>query len=340
MATMDDVKVSPEEIDALMATIQSTSDGRSRELGKDGAVHDVVSFDLVNARAGSQGRLPTLELINDRVAKALASRLSNRTSQQTDASAQATEALKFADCISSLASPGCLQVLELTGLRGTGILYFEPTLLFHMVDLLLGGKPTKLVDGVEILRKRGLTKVERRLFNYLAEALSEAVSESWESVTEFGIRPTRIETDTRQVALFEPGEMVVVSSFEVTIVGCTGTVHLVIPQASLRPIEKVLASGLLEEGADESGGWGAALTRLMREVTVECSAELGRTEMSLRELVELKVGDIVRLDRDPESTITVYVEGASKMHGVPTMRHGNIAVEIVQKVDYGTETES
>ena len=340
MTAMDDIKVTQEEIDALMATIQSTSEGRSREVGSDGLIHDVVSFDLVNARPGSQGRLPTLELLNDRVAKSLATRLSKRTSQQTTATSQATEALKFADCISSLANPGCLQVLELTGLRGTGILYFEPTLLFHLVDLLLGGKPTKLVEGDEILRKRGLTKVERRLFDYLAEALSEAVSESWASVAEFGVKPVRIETDTRQVALFEPGEMVVVSSYEVSISGCTGAIHLVVPQASFRPIEKILASGLLEEGGEEGDGWGANLTKLMRDVTVACSAELGRSEMALRDLVNLKVGDIVRLDRDPESPITVYVEGAPKMLGVPTMRHGNIAIEVVQKVDHGTGMEN
>jgi len=340
MTTSDDIKVTPEEINALMATIQATSEGRTRELGGDGLLQDVVSFDLMNARAGSQGRLPTLELINDRVAAALGTKLSHRTSQQTAAKAQSTEALKFADCIGSLTNPGCLQVLDLIGLRGTGILYFEPTLLFHLVDLLLGGKPTKLVEGDEILRERGLTAVERRLFNYLVEALSEAVSESWEAVTEFGIRPTRIETDTRQVALFEPGEMVVVSSFEVTVLGCTGSIHLIIQQSSLRPVEKKLASGLLEEGADESDGWGAVLTRLMREVTVACSAELGRTEMTLRELLALQVGDVVRLDRDPQSPITVFVEGASKMLGVPTMRHGNIAVEIVRKVDDDVKTES
>ena len=229
---------------------------------------------------------------------------------------------------------------NLVGLRGTGILYFDPTLLFHMVDLLLGGKPTKLVEGADILRERGLTAVERRLFNYLVEALSEAVSDSWEAVTEFGFRATRIETDTRQVALFEPGEMVVVSSFEITVLGCTGAVHLIVPQASLRPVEKQLSSGLLEEGGDEGNGWGQIMTRLMRDVTVACSAELGRTQLTPRELLALNVGDVVRLDRDPESPITVFVEGASKMLGVPTMRHGNIAVEIVRKVDSAAKTES
>ena len=111
MSVSDDIKVTPEEISALMETIQATSEGRTREVDGDGQLQDVVSFDLMNARAGSQGRLPTLELINDRVAVALGKNLAHRTSQPTTATSQATEALKFADCISSLTNPGCIQVL-------------------------------------------------------------------------------------------------------------------------------------------------------------------------------------------------------------------------------------
>ena len=329
MSMSDDISVSAEEMDALMTEVKG---GPERELTGDGSALDVVRYDLVAARTVGGGQLPTLDLVNERFAGLMGDALGRTTGHQARVQSSPAIPVKFVECAANLPTPACLQVLELGGLRGTAIMCFDPTLLFHVMDLLLGGTPKEVVDAAPILKRRGLTGVERRLFAHLVRTIGAELTTAWDGVTPLTIRPLRAETDSKHIALFEPGEMVVDTVFEVETAGCKGKIHFIVPQASLKPIEKQLASGLLDSGDDGQVSWRRPLTKLMHGVKVQCTAELGRTVMSLRELLSMKEGDIVRLDREPHNPITFYVEGAPKLMGVPTVTHGNIALEVCSKV--------
>jgi flagellar motor switch protein FliM len=126
--------------------------------------------------------------------------------------------------------------------------------------------------------------------------------------------------------------MIVDMLFEIEIAGVKGDLHIMLPQAALRPVEKKLASGLLDTGTGATVSWREPLTKIMRDVTILCTAELGRTAITVRELMNLEVGDVLRLDRDPANPITIYLEGSAKLLGNPTLQHGNIAVEVVSIV--------
>lgn len=327
-----DVTVSTEEMSALMETIQEGA--KSRTLGLDGSGEstDVVRYDLVAARSVGRGQLPTLDLVNERFAGLMADAMRRASGSQASVSVTAAAPIKFVECLGNLPSLTCVQVVELVGLRGTGIITFDPSLLFHIIDMLLGGNPTAVVDASGILSRRGLTAVERRLFAHLVNTLGKALTKAWDGVAPLGIRPLRAETDPRHVAIFEHAEMVVDTVFDVEVAGCSGKVHIVLPHAALRPIEKKLASGLLDAGPEDASSWKAPLTGLLRDVTCVCTAELGRTTITVRELLSLATGDVIRLDRDPENPITVYVEGAPKLLGTPTLEHGNIAIEVDSKI--------
>ena len=328
-----DVSVSQDEMNALMETIREGSENRSREAGEGGGLRDVVRYDLVAARTVGGGQLPTLDLVNERLAGLLSETLMRLTGRSCSVVARAAQPVKCVECLGNLTSPACLQVLELGGLRGTGIMCFDPSLLFHILDLLLGGTPTEVADAAAILQRRGLTMVEKRLFAHVVRTLAGEVTQAWEGVAPLTIRPVRAETEPKHVALFEQAEMVVDAVFEVDVAGAKGELHLVLPQSALRPIEKKLASGLIDNGNDEMQGWADPLTGLLREVTVLTTAELGRTVVTLRDLLSLEVGKILRLDREPENPITVYVEGSPKLMGNPTLSHGNIAIEITSKLE-------
>jgi flagellar motor switch protein FliM len=208
----------------------------------------------------------------------------------------------------------------------------DPNLLLHVIDLLLGGSPAKVADANEIVSRRGLTAVERRLFTHLTEVLSGTVTHAWDGLHELSLRPVRTETDAKHVAVFEPGEVVVDARFQVETAGCKGEIRFVLQQSSLRPLEKKLATGLLDSGSDEEADWVRPIMRLLRDVRVLSTAELGRTTIMLRELLGLKEGDVIRLDREPDNPITVFVEGTPKFLGLPTLQHGNLAVEVVSEI--------
>ncbi len=329
----DDVTVSPEEMNALMETIQEGAKAR-REVGPDGA--ETVRYDLVAARAVG-GQLPTLDLVNERFATLLTATLRRITGELATVSVSTAAPLKFLECLGSLPVRTCVQVVELIGLRGTGIIVFDPSLLFLLIDHLLGGTPSEFVDADATVARRGLTAVEERLFAHLIKKLGADLTQSWDGVASLAIRPVRVETDPKHVAIFEHGELVVDAVFEVDIAEVQGQIHLILPHSALRPIEKKLASGLLASVDDGGSDWATPLRKLLSQVSCVCTAELGRTTIAVRDLLELKTGDVIRLDRDPENPITVYVEGVPKLLGTPTLEHGNIAIEVQTKISTSTD---
>lgn len=328
----DDVTVSPDEMNALMETIKETSDTRTRDVGPDGRVQDVVRYDLVASRTVGGGQLPTLDLVHERFAGLMSEMLRELTGKDATVTAIAATPVKFIECQANLPEVGGLQVIDLEGLRGTGILCFDASLLFQFVDLMLGGTPNGTVNAAEVLKKRGLTNVERRLFGHLTRQLGLAMTAAWAGVSHMAISPVRAEIEPKHVALFEHAEIVVDACFEIKAEGCEGMMHIILPQSALRPIEKKLASGLLDNGDEGAESWTDPLTEIMHEIPALTTAELGRCVMTLRELLSLQVGQVVRLDREPNNPITVFVEGTPKLMGNPTVWHGNIAVEITSRV--------
>ncbi len=339
VSTTDDINVSPEEMAALMDTIQDTSNTRTRE-HQDGEPMDVVGYDLMSARATGSHDMPILELLNDKFSQRLATALENLSGQIVEVKANHTESMQFVECMSSLfPSPVCAQVVELKGLEGHGVVTVSPTLLLQLFDYLLGGVPLEPPDADALLQERGMTTVEKRLFGHIVDTFSTELTKAWAGVADFGVKAQRVETDPKHLALFDGDETVMCTKYDTSFAGCEGTILFVIPRSSMRPIEKKLSGGLLDVGADDESGWREPLEALMGQVKVSTVAELGTTHMSLRELSQLEEGQILRLDRDPHTAVTVYVEGVAKLKGTPTVQHGNLAIEVTDVVPR-TQTKS
>ncbi len=337
MAAAFNENLSPEELDALMEQIRST--GRSRETDATGTTNrDVIKYDLVGAKTVGRGKLPTLDLVNDRLARSIADTLSQATGHPVSVRAAQAELVKFVEFRTALPSPTAIEVLELQGVRGTGFLTLDPTTMYHVFDMLLGGLPTAnpSVNGSDLLKRRGLTTVERRLLDRVARLVASEAATAWSALAPFGFQPLRIETEGRQVALFEDGEVMIDTVFSLEAAGCTGEMHLVFPLASVRHLEKKLTSGILDDSGEGAPSWLLPLTTVLRDVTVQVTVELGRSVISLRELMALQKGNIVRLDADPSTPLMVYVEGSPKLLGNPMVMHGNNSVEITSRAPADT----
>ena len=301
---------------------------------------DVVGYDLMAARAAGSHDMPILELLNDKFSLRLATALENLSGQPVVVKANPTESMQFVECMSSLfPTPVCAQVVELKGLEGYGVVTVSPTLLLQLFDYLLGGLPLEVPDADTIMQERGMTTVEKRLYGHIVDTFSEELSGAWANVADIGLKPQRVETDPKHLALFDGDETVMCTKFETSFAGCEGTILFVIPRSSMRPVEKKLSGGLLDAGGDDESGWREPLEALMGQVKVSTVAELGTASMSLRALSQLEVGQILRLDRDPQTAVTVYVEGVAKLQGTPTVQHGNLAIEVTDVVQR-TQTES
>ena len=170
--------------------------------------------------------------------------------------------------------------------------------------------------------------VERRLFGHVVDTVGTEWGKAWSTVVDVGLKSLRVETNPHHLALFESDEQVMITTYEVSFAGTEGTISFILPLTSLRPVQKQLASSVLDAGGEDDTSWREPLADALCNVKLACVAELGTAELTLRELSSLEEGQIVRLNRDPDTFITLYIEGVPKLEGKPAVQHGNLSIEV------------
>lgn len=287
----------------------------------------VLRYDLVGASYSQRHDYPGLDLLHETFTLELATALQRETKQEAVFLPQRPDILNFSEVYASLAAPCSVIVLEVSGLACTGLLVVEPTLMLHFIDLLMGG-PGGLVDAGELLTARTFTNTERHLIRRLVEFVHHGFRSAWQEICPLGLRMLRAEVDPRHAALFMPGDRVAEFRVDVEWGEVVGDLRLVLPMAALRPFERDLARTAVSPPSPAATTWQGALRNVMDEVEVDLTAVLGRAELTLRQLLELRCGDLIRLDRDPHGTLELLVEGEPKLAVVPGVRQGNMSVTL------------
>lgn len=326
-----DDTISPLELAALAESMQDTHASRLRGPAEDGGPV-VLRYDLIGAAASPRHSLPGLDLIHERYARALGKELERETRSASRVVAERPLVLKFAEVYSALKAPSCLVVVEIAGIGTTGLLVIDPKLFFFVHEVLLGGdgEPGEhLAESVELLDQRGFTPPEERTLRELVETIGNAQRFGWRDVLPtVRLKYVRAQVDPRHAAILNPADMVLESPLSVELGGVEGKIRLLVPLTALRPLEKQLTKTVVDTGAEPEDGWHDRIGELLHHAPVEVVAELGRTTMTLRQLLELGVGDLVRLGNDPGSPIVLTVEGVSKYEGLPSVHQGNYAVRL------------
>lgn len=326
-----DDTISPLELAALAESMQDTHAVRMHSGAEDGGPV-VLRYDLIGAAASPRHSLPGLDLIHERYARSLGKELERETRTQSRVVAERPLVLKFAEVYAALKPPTCLVVVEIAGIGTTGLLVIDPKLFFFVHEVLLGGdgqSPDLLEESVALLDQRGFTPPEERTLRELVEHVSNAQRFGWRDVLpSVRLKYIRAQVDPRHAAILNPGDMVLESPLSVELGSVSGAIRLLIPLTALRPLEKQLTKTVVDSGSEPEDGWQERISELLQQAPVEVVAELGRTTMTLRQLLELGVGDLLRLGNDPASPIRLQVEGMVKYEGLPSVYQGNYAVRV------------
>lgn len=329
--TGPDDTISPLELAALAESMQDTHAGRMRNPAEDGGPV-VLRYDLIGAAASPRHSLPGLDLIHERYARSLGKELERETRTASRVVAERPLVLKFAEVYSSLKAPSCLVVVEVSGIGATGLLVIDPKLFFYIHEVLLGGdgaSPDQLSENMDLLDQRGFTPPEERTLREVVETISNAQRFGWRDVLPtVRVRYVRAQVDPRHAAILNPGDMVLESPLTVELGNVSGTIRFLLPLTALRPLEKQLTKTVVDTGTEPEDRWHERIADLLHQAPVNVVAELGRTTMTLRQLLALGVGDLVRLGNDPASPIVMTVEGVSKYEGLPSVHQGNYAVRL------------
>lgn len=322
--------LSQDEIDALLHGV----DDGDVETENDLELHDGVSreFDFTSHDRIVRGRMPTLEMINDRFARSLRISLFNMLRRQTEISVSGVQMLKFSEYLHSMFVPTSLNIVKIHPLRGSALCVFDPKLVFIIVDNYYGG-----VGRHAKIEGREFSATERRVVSLVLEAAFKDLEDAWKPVLNVKFEFTNMEVNPQFANIVSPTEVVVVSSFHIELDGGSGDFQVTIPYSMVEPIRDLLDAGIASDISDKDERWGISLREEINVAEVEMSSTLTEVEMPLIDVLNLREGDILPITM-PEK-VTLRAEDIPVLRGKLGESKGSKAIKVIEIVEHKIDKE-
>lgn len=300
--------LSQDEVDALLAGVAGDD---SSDASKDTASDDGVRpYDLASPDRVIRNRMQTLELINERFARRMRSTMLSFMRRNADITVGSINILKYSDFERNLPVPSNLNMVHLKPLRGISLFTFDPNLVFLIIDSLFGGhgRYNTRIEG------RDFTTTEQRIILRLLELTLESYCSSWEPVYKIDAEYIRSEMHTKFASISTGNELVVVTSFNIEFGAQGGNLNICLPYSMIEPVRDLLIRPLQDTSGDAiDQRWTQQLSRQVRSAKVDLIADFVKINSSVRELLNLKVNDVLPVDI-PEK-ITAHVDGVPILEG-------------------------
>ncbi len=296
---MSDEFLSQEEVDSLLRGVSGEADEPEKVADENGQVR---TYNLGKQERIVRGRMPTMEIINERFARLFRISLFNLMRRTADVSVGQLRITKFSEFIRNLPVPTNINLIHANPLRGTALFVFDPNLIFLVVDNMFGG------DGRFHTRVEGreFTQTEHRIIQKLLEAAFDAYMKSWEAVYRLELEFVRSEMNPQFANIATPNEVVILITFDVEFGGVGGAFHICIPYSMIEPIRELLYSTMQGDHLAVDRRWLQLLSKQVQSAEVELVAELGKSTMKVDRLMKLKVGDVVPLNM--EERVLAFVD--------------------------------
>lgn len=311
--------LSQDEIDALLDGVDSGDVDTEPPPPVPG---EVQSLDLASQDRIVRGRLPTLEMINERFARHFRVSLFNMLRRSPELSVVGVESLKFSEYMHKLFVPTNLNLVRIKPLRGTALIVFEPKLVFSVVDNFFGGDGrfrTK-IEG------REFTPTEMRVVQLLLNAAFADLMEAWAPVLKVEFEYLQSEVNPHLATIVSPTEVVVVSRFKVELDGGGGHVHVTLPYSMIEPVRDQLNAGVQSDRGDHDDRWAKSMKKQLETAEVAVTGVISRPRITLRELLALQAGDVIPITAPRQTELEV--EGISSYRGEFGVCAGHNAVRI------------
>ncbi|MGI9218062.1 MAG: flagellar motor switch protein FliM [Hydrogenophaga sp.] len=320
---MSEAFLSQAEVDALLEGVT----GESQQVEKEApAKEGVRGYDISNQERIVRGRMPTMEIVNERFSRNLRMGLFNFIRKSPEITVGAVKAQKYSAFLRELVVPTNFNIMAVRPLRGNGLVVCEPTLLFGVIDSLFGGsgKFKTRIEG------RDFSPTEQRVIARLVEVIAEEYKKAWSSVYPLELVYQRSEMQPQFATVATPGEIVVCTSFSLEIGDLTGSMHICIPYSTLEPIRDVLYSTVQGDAMEMDRRWVRLLSHEIQAAELTLVAELAKTDATIEQLLAMQVGDFLELERAPN--IQAKVEGVPLFECQYGTHKGKYALRIDRKL--------
>jgi flagellar motor switch protein FliM len=320
--------LSQDEVDALLRSATGEQDEEKQVEDVSG----IRTYDLATQERIVRGRMPTLEIINERFVRLFRIGLFNFIRRTIDITVGTVKVIKFSEFVRNLVVPTNLNMVHIKPLRGTALMVFEPDLIFLLIDNLFGG------DGRYHTRVEGrdFTETEQRIIRRLLNIVFEEYEKSWKPIYPVSFEYIRSEMNPQFASIATPNEVVVCVSFDLDLGGHGGEFHLCMPYSMVEPIRDILYSTLQGEQMETDKRWVKSLSKQIQGAEVELIANLGQARVTFEQILSMQVGDVI--------PISIPEIISAQIDDIPVMecRYGIINGQYALKVNTmltQTETE-
>lgn len=316
--------LSQDEIDALLHGVSSSDIDTSAD--EDVEEGEAREYDFTTQDRIVRGRMPTLEMVNERYARLFRISLFNLLRRSAEISVGGVQMVKFSEYVHSLFVPTSLNMVKIKPLRGTALFVFDPKLVFMVVDNYFGGDGSfhTKIEG------REFTPTERRVVQIILDQVFIDLKEAWAPVMALNFEFVNSEVNPQFANIVSPSEVVVVTTFHVEIEGGGGDFHVTMPYSMLEPMREILDAGLQSDQSNIDDRWGVSLREEVKNSEVDLTCTLTTVDMNLRDVMKMKEGDVISVEI-PELT-TVSAEGVPVFRGQYGVSKGNEAIKVVEQI--------
>ena len=313
--------LSQDEIDALL---HGVDDGlvQAETAAEPGSVK---SYDLTSQDRIVRGRMPTLEMINERFARYTRISMVNLVRRSADVAVGGVQEMKFGEYVHSLYVPTSLNLVKIKPLRGTALFILDAKLVFKLVDNFFGG------DGRHAkIEGREFTPTELRVVRMVLEQAFIDLKEAWQAIMEVNFEYINSEVNPAMANIVGPSEAIVVSTFHIELDGGGGDLHVTMPYSMIEPVREMLDAGFQSDLDDQDERWSKALREDVLDVSVPLSATVARRQLRLRDILHMQPGDVIPIELEDELVM--------RANGVPSFKvklgshKGNLALQVVEPI--------
>jgi flagellar motor switch protein FliM len=323
--------LSQSEVESLLAALdpgaQSSNDMRRMD---EGATTQISVYDFKRPERVSKEQMRAFQALHEGFSREFGAALSGMLRTIIEVKLISVDQLTYSEFVYSLENPTCFNLLKADNLEGHLILDLNPSILFPIIDRLLGGGK----DHSQGFPHRPLTEIELRLVSRITNLTIDGLRKAWSNICDLQLRVTQVESNPQLVQIVPPNEVIVLISFELTMGEMRGIMNLCIPFNTIEPLSSKLSSNTWSTYTQKQPNPVQMLNLEtgLSSAGVEMIVYLAGTKLTLTELANLEVGDVIMTEKEVSDGLEVVIEGSPKFHAHPGVLKGHKAVRIADPI--------
>jgi flagellar motor switch protein FliM len=323
---MSDI-LSQDEVDALLRGVQSGEIGT--EEAKQKIMTGIRPYDLTSQERIVRGRMPGLEMANERFTRFFRNSVSGLVMKFVDISIHNVGIVKFGEFMKTIPFPSSINIFKMEPLKGYSLLVLEAPLVFAFVEFFFGGASVRNVKS----EGRAFTSIEQRVIKRVVSMALSDLAQAWVGIAP--IQPDHIgsEMNPQFVTIVTPSEIVIKIEVHIEVEDFTGKLFFCIPYSMIEPVKEKLYSGIQGDKFDLDQRWVNRLKEILMNSAVEVVAEVGKINLTFSDLMSLKEGEVLTLGKCAADDMLIAVEDVTKFKGLPGYSRGNQAIRITKIIN-------